>query len=136
MNENCDWPGRFKCLCRESRRYGISICLPAKNDYAAADAGGTGGHKEINRTTLQENDIEQGLKRIVVQNQLKIIKLRNNSPAFGGELEIIDTEQHRLHLQWVGNNCTATLDADLQDYNFNITHRDENGVERLMSYHG
>ena len=105
-----------------------------KNDYAAADAGGTGGHKEINRTTLQESDIEQGLKRIVVQNQLKIIKLRNNSPAFGGELEIIDTEQHRLHLQWVGNNCTATLDADLRNYNFNITHRDENGVEHSMSY--
>jgi hypothetical protein len=46
----------------------------------------------------------------------------------------MDTEQHRLHLQWVGNNCTATLVADLHDYNFNITHRDENGVECFMQY--
>ena len=29
-----------------------------KNDYAAADAGGDGGHKEINRTTLSLQDIE------------------------------------------------------------------------------
>ena len=38
-----------------------------KNDYAAADSGATAGHKEINRTTLTMNDIEQGLKRPVVQ---------------------------------------------------------------------
>ena len=31
-----------------------------KNDYAAADRGGTGGHKEINRTTLTLSDIEEG----------------------------------------------------------------------------
>ena len=45
-----------------------------KNDYAAADKGGTGGHKEINRTTLATSDIEQGLKRIVVQDQLQLMQ--------------------------------------------------------------
>jgi sucrose phosphorylase len=54
------------------------------NDYAAADQGGTGGHKEINRTTLANSDIEQGLTRIVVRDQLELMRLRNTSPAFDG----------------------------------------------------
>ena len=32
------------------------------NNYEAADRGGTGGHKEINRTTLEPGDIEEGLR--------------------------------------------------------------------------
>jgi sucrose phosphorylase len=34
-----------------------------KNNYEAADNGGSAGHKEINRTTLTMQDIEQGLNR-------------------------------------------------------------------------
>ena len=44
-----------------------------KNDYAAADNGGTGGHKEINRTALTMDDIEQGLGKPIVQDQLQLI---------------------------------------------------------------
>ena len=71
-----------------------------KNDYAAADRGGTGGHKEINRTTLTLSDIEEGLKKSVVQDQLDLMRLRNTSPAFAGELEIVETEPHLLDLTW------------------------------------
>ncbi|MGD2063456.1 MAG: glycosidase, partial [Nitrospirota bacterium] len=39
-----------------------------KNDYAAADKGGAAGHKEINRTTLFNSDVDQGLSRIVVRD--------------------------------------------------------------------
>jgi sucrose phosphorylase len=106
-----------------------------KNDYAAADKGGAGGHKEINRTTLKISDIEQELKRIVVQDQLQIIRFRNNSSAFNGELEIHDVDEHCLNLTWRNNACTATLSADLRDFRFNITHRDEAGVDSLMAYH-
>lgn len=70
-----------------------------KNDYAAADNGGTGGHKEINRTALTMDDIEQGLGKPIVQDQLQLIRLRNTSPAFDGKLLVIDTEAHRLHLK-------------------------------------
>jgi sucrose phosphorylase len=53
-----------------------------KNNYEAADNGGSAGHKEINRTTLTKKDIVQGLKTNVVQKQLEIIRLRNTSKAF------------------------------------------------------
>jgi sucrose phosphorylase len=42
-----------------------------KNNYEAADNGGSAGHKEINRTTLTKKDIVQGFKTNVVQNSLK-----------------------------------------------------------------
>lgn len=105
-----------------------------KNDYNAADMGGPAGHKEINRTTLQLSDVEHGLKRIVVRDQLHLIRLRNNSRAFRGELEIHQTDDHRLHLTWRGYASTASLDADLRDLSFNIIHTDEAGVPGVMSY--
>ena len=105
-----------------------------KNDYAAADQGGTGGHKEINRTTLANSDIEQGLTRSVVRDQLELMRLRNTSPAFDGELTIHSTDEHRLHLTWKGQARTATLNADLRDCSFSIAHTDNTGYEHLMSY--
>jgi sucrose phosphorylase len=93
-----------------------------KNDYAAADKGGAGGHKEINRTTLDNSDVDLGLSRIVVRDQLELMRLRNQSPAFSGRLEIHDTEKHRLHLTWKYLDCTATLDADLSNYGFSVKH--------------
>ncbi len=70
------------------------------NDYAAAERESTAGHKEINRTTLTTIDIESGLKRPIVLDQIELIRLRNSSPAFEGNMEIIETEPHRLHITW------------------------------------
>jgi sucrose phosphorylase len=105
-----------------------------KNDYAAADKGGTGGHKEINRTTLSNSDIEQGLRRTVVQDQLQLIKLRNSSKAFYGELELGNTEEQSLEMTWTNGNSTATLQANLLDFGFTVTHNDDSGEDTLMSY--
>lgn len=105
-----------------------------KNDYAAADKGGTGGHKEINRTTLSSDVIEQGLKQSVVQDQLDIMRLRNTSSAFDGQLTIGDADEHHLHLTWQHQECTATLDADLRDFSFRIIHKKNANDENVMSY--
>ena len=105
------------------------------NDYEAADAGGTGGHKEINRTTLSSADVEHGLKRIVVQDQLQLIRLRNSSPAFGGELSVGDVPEHCLSLTWKNGDCEAHLEADLVSLAFTVRHCDADGVESLLSYH-
>jgi sucrose phosphorylase len=105
-----------------------------KNDYAAADRGDTGGHKEINRTTLGTADLEQGLGRIVVQDQLQLIRLRNNSEAFHGELEIPETEEHRLVLAWRKGPWRARLEANLRDLSFTVTHVAGDGTESVQSY--
>ena len=104
------------------------------NDYETADRGGTGGHKEINRKTLELHDIKHGLKRIVVRDQLELIKLRNSSSAFYGELEIGDSDENVLQLTWTNGACTASLNADLLKFRISITHRDEDGKETCLSY--
>ena len=104
------------------------------NDYAAAEKGRTAGHKEINRTTLKIIDIESGLERPIVLDQLKLIRLRNTSPAFDGEMKIIETEPHLLHISWQNPEVTLTLKADLSDYSFTVSQNDATGEVVLMSF--
>ena len=105
-----------------------------KNNYQAADQGGTGGHKEINRTNLTLNDIEDGLKQAVVLGQLQMMRLRNTSSAFDGELQIGKTAENQLALTWQNGNTKASLDADLLHHGFRITHTDESGQESRLSF--
>lgn len=105
-----------------------------RNDYAAANMGGAAGHKEINRTTLAHSDIDHGLSRIVVRDQLELMRLRNKSPAFEGELEIHDSDEHRLHMTWTHHGCVATLNADLRDFSFSVTHKGMACEEYVTSY--
>jgi len=101
------------------------------NDYAAADRGGTGGHKEINRTTLSRDDVAQGLKRVVVQDQLRLLRLRNGSSAFDGTLEIGPSDGQTLDLTWRNGQVWARLTADLVDLTFTIEH--DEGTGRVAS---
>ena len=105
-----------------------------KNDYAAADRGGTGGHKEINRTTLSLADIESGLETDVVRNQLKLLKLRNTHPAFSGVLEINPSESSRLHLTWRNGDQVAILEASLKGHSFNVSCTDSAGNFNVMHF--
>jgi sucrose phosphorylase len=103
------------------------------NDYAAAQRGRTAGHKEINRTNLSLIDIETGLKRSVVLDQLELIRLRNTSPAFDGHMEILKTEPHLLHILWKNADTTATLRANLREHSFTVTHGEAGGEEVFHS---
>ena len=104
-----------------------------KNNYEAADNGGSAGHKEINRSTLSMQDIEQGLKRDVVQHQLDVIRLRNTSNAFSGQVEINDIEDAIIDIKWVNGSTIAHLKANLQTKGFTIDHT-ENGVTSTMNF--
>jgi len=101
------------------------------NDYAAADKGGSGGHKEINRTTLTNNAIEEGLKKDVVLHQLKIMRLRNRSSAFSGTVTINDAVENVVDILWAKDGESAHLKANLNSFKFIITHTKEGEVEEL-----
>ena len=104
-----------------------------KNDYGAADKGGSGGHKEINRTTLSLHDVEQALKRDIVIDQLAIIRLRNSSQAFLGKVEIKDTPDGKLDIVWKNQVESAQLKADLKTLTFTINYT-QNGIAKSMAY--
>ncbi|MEW8318429.1 MAG: glycosidase [Candidatus Thiodiazotropha sp.] len=105
-----------------------------KNDYQAADQGGPGGHKEINRTNLSLDAVEAGLKRMIVKDQLELIRLRNRSSAFSGELAIEPTDSHLLLLTWRNGEAYARLEADLRSCRFSIEHRDHSGGVTQLTY--
>jgi sucrose phosphorylase len=104
-----------------------------KNNYEAADNGGSAGHKEINRTTLSMEDVTKGLKTDIVKNQLEIIRLRNTSNAFSGQVEINDTVDSITDIKWVNGKTVAHLKANLQTQGFTIDHT-ENDITSTMSF--
>lgn len=94
-----------------------------KNNHAAVEKAGSGGHKEINRTNLTNADIEAGLGVKVVEDQLELLRFRNTCPAFGfdAKLTVINTDAHILKLQWEKDGAKATLEANLKNYTYEIT---------------
>lgn len=104
-----------------------------KNNYEAADNGGSAGHKEINRTTLSMQDIEQGLETEVVQHQLEIIRLRNTSNAFLGQVVINDVLDDKIDVEWTNDKSIMHLKADLNDYKFTIE-QIEDGIKTIYKY--
>ncbi|MDJ0738832.1 MAG: glycosidase [Gammaproteobacteria bacterium] len=107
-----------------------------KNDYEAAKQGRTAGHKEINRTTLHWPDIEAGLRRRVVRDQLALIRLRNTSPAFSGELRVIESDPHQVRLAWVHPEVSVRLEADLCDHSFAVYQDDGTGEALVLASPG
>jgi sucrose phosphorylase len=93
-----------------------------KNNYKAADKAGSGGHKEINRTTLSLNDVENGLKTDIVKNQLRLIRLRNTSKAFLGSLKINDSSEDEIDMIWSNEAHFVSLKANLKTFKFTISH--------------
>jgi len=102
------------------------------NDYAAADKGRTAGHKEINRTTLELINVEEGLRRPVVLDQLKLIRLRNTSPAFKGKMKVHEAESHELHISWRHRKQELSLRANLVNHQFKIMQTLESDKETLV----
>ncbi|WP_438989630.1 glycosidase [Polaribacter sp.] len=102
-----------------------------KNNYKAADKGGSGGHKEINRTTLSNSDIEEGLQKPIVQNQLKLMRLRNTSKAFSGSLNINNSKENELDISWQNNQDFAHLKANLTSLTFSISYLENDIIKKM-----
>ncbi len=104
-----------------------------KNNYQAADKGGNSGHKEINRSTLNMQDIRNGLKKNIVLNQLNIIRLRNTSKAFLGSVNFNETSEYEINIEWVNQNDIAQLHANLRTLEFSIIHK-QNGSTKSINF--
>tara|TARA_R110002126_G_scaffold291568_1_gene453666 strand:- start:13274 stop:15007 length:1734 start_codon:yes stop_codon:yes gene_type:complete len=103
-----------------------------KNNYTAANKGGTGAHKEINRTNLPLKDIESGLKTKIVLNQLKLMRLRNTLKAFNGEVTFNESSENQLHITWKNKNSFAELKANLNTFAFVIHYSENKELKTLV----
>jgi len=101
-----------------------------KNDHAAVSRAGAGGHKEINRTNLSKERVDEALKMDVVQEQLKLLRFRNAFPAFGfdAKLTLTQEDESTLAFVWEKDGSRATLRADFTQAAFSITGVDPQGT--------
>ncbi len=92
-----------------------------KNDYEAVKRAGKDGHKEINRTNLTKQQIEDGLKNPVVLKQLELLNLRYTHPAFDFNSKVEFTgKDNKFTIKWTKDDNSIQLDCDLADLNYKI----------------
>ncbi|WP_070042641.1 glycosidase [Robinsoniella peoriensis] len=104
-----------------------------KNDHEAVKRAGAGGHKEINRSNLSVDQMEEKIKESVVKKQFEMLRFRATFPAFAFDSNItVDRSGSVMNFVWKKNRYTATLSADLANNTFSMKGIDPNGVESVI----
>ncbi len=92
-----------------------------KNDYEAMRKAGPGGHKEINRTNLSLEEVEELLSKDVVSKQLELLRFRNTCPVFTEDAEItVDCNETVMTITWTNACGSATLTVDFDKDSYQI----------------
>ena len=85
-----------------------------KNDYEGMRRAGAGGHKEINRTNLTREQIEEALQKDVVQKQLELLRFRSTCPVFTEDADIsCELQDSCITITWKNDAGTVKLTVDL-----------------------
>ena len=104
-----------------------------KNDHEAVKRAGAGGHKEINRTNLTTEQMEEALKQPVVEKQLEMLRFRSTCPAFSKESRItVNSEGSKMEFVWENAGYQAKLTADLKTCEYMITETTPDGQTRTL----
>lgn len=85
--------------------------LAGENDLEVLKKGGEG--RDINRHNYSLDEIEYEVERDVVQRLLKLIRFRNEYPAFDGDFTVLDSADDEVHLSWEKVEKSCTLKVDL-----------------------
>lgn len=93
--------------------------LAGKNDLELLEQTMEG--RSINRHYYTLEEIEQEVKRPVVQKLLQLMELRNQDPAFNGTFYQNQTSDHSLILGWEIPGEKLELNADFESHTFEIT---------------
>jgi sucrose 6(F)-phosphate phosphorylase len=99
--------------------------LSGENDNAAVAR--TGERRAINRHDYTQEEVEHALSRPVVQRLMKLIRFRNEYPAFGGQFEVLPGSARKVRLRWEKDKQQCTLVVDLDSYRSVIEFWDEDG---------
>lgn len=87
-----------------------------RNDHDAVRRAGAGGHKEINRTNLTSEQMEEAVLTKVVQDQLRLIRFRNQFDAFNPVAEVSVTHTGtNLEMSWQFEGSIAKMSVDLKN---------------------
>ena len=93
--------------------------LVGRNDMALLRRTGVG--RDINRRYYAAGEVEQQLRRPVVQTLVSLLTLRNTHPAFGGAFAVASTAPDCLAMQWRNGGAWARLDVRLMGMSASVT---------------
>ena len=93
--------------------------LAGDNDLELLEATKEG--RNINRHYYSVEEVEENLKRPVVQKLRDLMRFRSECPAFDGEC-ICEAEGTKLRIERSNGEVKAVLEADLESYEFTIHH--------------
>ena len=99
--------------------------LAGENDVENVKKTGEG--REINRHNFTVKEIEQSVKKEVVQRLLRLIRFRNEYTAFNGEFKVLDSAKDGICLYWRKDDSNCTLFIDLKTNKSVIEYVDEYG---------
>jgi sucrose phosphorylase len=101
--------------------------LAGKNDLEILEKGGEG--RDINRHNYTLEEIDQDIQKAPVQRLLKLIRFRNEYPAFSGEFCVLDSTSDCVHLMWEYEKNYCKLIVDFETMKSIITYMGANGEE-------
>ena len=104
--------------------------LAGENDIRNVTLTGEG--REINRQNYSIADIEKNIKKPVVQRLLKLIRFRNEYPAFNGQFNVLDSADNKIHLSWKRDDKCCDLLLDLITFTSEI--RFQNDAGKMENY--
>lgn len=88
-------------------------------------------HRAINRRNFTLEELKQEAERPVVKRLSDMMRLRNTHPAFEGDLEILDSEDHVLSLRRKSGPHEALLTCNLTQGEFNLRYTQDG---KLISF--
>lgn len=102
--------------------------LAGKNDIELLEKTKVG--RNINRHYYSKAEIEEEVKRPVVQKLIKLMEFYNSYPAFDGNYIIHDSKREEvLKISWENGDAEAVLEADFADNSFKISYYDLEAAE-------
>lgn len=99
--------------------------LAGQNDLLAVSQTGEG--REINRHNYSLAEIEEAITKPVVKRLFKLIRFRNEHPAFYGTFSLSNSEDTIVKISWEFNNQKCSLNLDLNNFTTLIAYTDKQG---------
>jgi sucrose phosphorylase len=99
--------------------------LAGENDMEAVQRTGEG--REINRHNYSLKEIDARVRTEAVQRLVRLVRFRNEYPAFDGAFQVMDSEEGAIRLRWQKQRAICTLAVDLQTSRSEIAYTDEAG---------
>jgi len=105
--------------------------LAGKNDIELVEKTKHG--RDINRHNYKIEEIDESVRKPMLQKLYNLMRFRNKYPAFDGEVFIIEPEnEHEIKIRWQKGDYITTFIADLKEYKFKVLYTDKNGKLREL----